>query len=129
MYTLRIRAATWLFAFYWLILSLTACSAAHATSVPMGTTLFTSQSTANVFTAAWSPDGTRLALGSADGSMQVRDGLTGKILYTIHGHRNHVWAVSWSPDGTRLASASWDKTVQVWDAATGKHLLTYGGHT
>src|SRR5437868_4503652 len=100
MYTLRIRAAVWLVAFYWFILSLTACSAAHATSVPLGTTLFTSQSSINVFTAAWSPDGTRLALGRADGSIQVRDGLTGKILSTLHAHNNHVWSVAWSPDGT-----------------------------
>src|SRR5947209_6063915 len=33
---------------------------------------------------------------NADGSMQVRDGSTGKILVTLHGHRGHVWAVAWS---------------------------------
>src|SRR5690242_3052465 len=129
MYTLCIRTATRLFAFCWLILLFTACSAGSATSIPMGTMLFASHSTVNVFTAAWSPDGTHLVLGNADGSMQVRDGSTGKILVTLHGHRGHVWAVAWSPDGKRFASASWDKTVQVWDAATGKHLLTYAGHT
>src|SRR6266852_8804115 len=120
-----------------LIMLLAACSVADfaadsahtATAQPLGTTFWTYRSVSSVFTAAWSPDGKRLALGEADGTVQVRDAITDDILFTVHGHANHVWAVAWSPDGKRLASASWDKTVQVWDAATGERLLTYRGHT
>src|SRR5260370_2000534 len=103
--------------------------AAPAVALPLGTTLWTYRGVSTVFTAAWSPDGTRLALGEADGTVQVRDAITDDILFTVHGHANHVWAVAWSPDGKRLASASWDKTVQAWNAATGERLLTYRGHT
>src|SRR5215467_114708 len=52
--------------------------------------------------------GRRLALGEADGTVQVRDAITDDILFTAHDHTNHVWALAWSPDGKRLASASWD---------------------
>src|SRR5579864_7055203 len=82
-----------------------------------------------VLNVAWSPDGTRLASGSRNGTVQVWDTKTGKRLFTYRGHSNEVLGVAWSPDGTRIASASRDTTVQVWDASTGKRLLTYRGHT
>jgi len=120
----------------WLIVALAACSAidspavaAPAVALPLGTTLWIYRGAASVFTAAWSPDGTRLALGEADGTVQIRDAITDDVLFTAHGHTNHVWALAWSPDGKRLASASWDKTVQVWNAVTGERMLTYRGHT
>src|SRR6266480_7295826 len=75
--------------------------------IPLGTTFLTTRSASSVFSVAWSPDGKHLALGYADGSVQVRNAKTGNILYTIQGHLNHVWSLAWSPDGKRLASASW----------------------
>jgi len=98
-------------------------------SIAMGTTFLTTKSAASIFTVAWSPNGKLLALGYADGSVQVRDAATGKIDFNVLGHSSHVWALAWSPDGKRLASASWDHTVQVWDASTGMSLLTYRGHS
>src|SRR5438034_1579449 len=106
---------------------MTACSVLPVSTVasdqslhiPLGTTFLTPQSASSVFTVAWSPDGKRLALGYADGSVQVRNATTGKIDLTVRGQIGHVWAVAWSPDGKRLASASWDHTVQVWDASAG----------
>src|SRR6266566_8106002 len=135
-----LRAIKWFLAIGWfvlLVLLLTACSFRDAPAVatdqtvhiPLGTTFLTPQSASSVFTVAWSPDGKHLALGEADGSVQVRNSTTGSILYTVQGHMNHVWSLAWSPDGKRLASASWDRTVQVWDANTGAHQLTYPGQT
>src|SRR5713101_8307625 len=130
MYTLH--AIRTFLAIGWFVLLLTACSSLHVPAVatdqtvriPLGTTLLTPQSDSSVFSVAWSPDGKRLALGYADGSVQIRNATTGGILYTVQDHMSHVWALAWSPDGKRLASASWDHTVQVLDAATGTHLLT-----
>src|SRR5579884_2902673 len=129
---MRLRTLGRLFAISVLLLVLTACSAVSAalrSAPPLGTTLLSIKNPFNVFTVAWSPNGQYLALGGTDGTVQVRDAATGRILFTVHGHLNHVWDVAWSPDGTRIASASWDKTVQIWDAATGRHLLTYRGHS
>ena len=88
----------------WLIVLLAACSMADPAvgsahpikALPLGTTLWTYRGVSSVFTAAWSPDGKRLALGEADGTVQVRDAITDDILFTAHGHANHVWAVAWS---------------------------------
>src|SRR5271157_2201030 len=68
-----------------------------------------------VLAVAWSPDGTRIASGEHDSTVQIWDTRTGKRLLTYQGHSNQVLALAWSPDGTRIASGSFDNTVQVWD--------------
>ena len=72
---------------------------------------------------AWSPDGSRLAMGSNDGNVRVWDAETGKeLLWLVRGHASQVWCVAWSPDGERLAGSS-DGTAKVWNAKTGEKLL------
>jgi serine/threonine protein kinase len=84
-------------------------------SPPQGTVLLTYRGhSGSADVVAWSPDGTRIASGSSDETIQVWEAVTGKPLFTYRGHPNLVRAVAWSPDGTRIASASFDKTVQVW---------------
>ncbi|KAF7966265.1 hypothetical protein HWV62_39411 [Athelia sp. TMB] len=74
---------------------------------------------------AFSPDGSRIALGSSGGNVQVWDILTGQpALPLLEGHKSPVWSVSFSPDGSKIASGSWDGTVRVWDAVTGQTTLS-----
>jgi WD40 repeat protein len=81
-----------------------------------------------VNTVAWSPDGTRLASGSNDGTVRVWDANTGATLVIYQHHTNEVLSLSWSPDGRRIVSGSLDGTAQVWDAQSGKLLVvTKGG--
>ena len=89
------------------------------TPIPMGTTLYTYRGHAGnpVNAVAWSPDGTRIASGSGDNTVQVWDAATGGHVFTYRGHAgNPVNAVVWSPDGKRIASGGFDNTVQVWQA-------------
>lgn len=75
---------------------------------------------------AWSPDGKRIASGSADGLVEVWEALTGGHVYTYRGHADYYWShwtsnqavnsLAWSPDGKEIASGSSDNTVQVWQA-------------
>ncbi len=96
----------------------------------LGLTLYTYRGhTDRVNAIAWSPDGTYVASGSGDKTVQVWNTFTGDQVYTYCGHSDTVNSVAWSPDGTRIASASSDSTVQVWDATTGQNVLTYNGHT
>jgi WD40 repeat protein len=82
-----------------------------------------------VYSVAWAADGKRLASGSYDGTVLVRDASSGKTLLTYSGHSAPVYSVAWAADGKRLASGSYDKTVRVWDASSGKTLLTYTRHS
>lgn len=81
-----------------------------------------------IYSVAFSPDGERIAIGSADhlGHVyRVRDGVE---LVTLTGHAERVWKVEFSPDGGRLLTASWDHTAAVWDANTGTRLAVLAGH-
>jgi WD40 repeat protein/DNA-binding SARP family transcriptional activator len=83
---------------------------------------------------AFSPDGTRLATASYDGTAKVwslasSSAVPGEELLTLSGHTGWVMCVAFSPDGTRLATTSADGTARVWDAASGDELLTLPGHT
>jgi serine/threonine protein kinase len=100
-----------------------------ATSLPLGTILFTYRGHSQLVRAAvWSPNGTRIATGSYDWTVQVWDAFDGSNVFIYKGHDDPVEAVTWSPNGTRIASGSDDRTVQVWDANNGGNVFTYEGH-
>ncbi|RYO99933.1 hypothetical protein DL765_010917 [Monosporascus sp. GIB2] len=82
----------------------------------------------DVYSVAFSPDGSRLASGSSDRTVKVWDAATGACLSTFEGHCSEVYSVAFSPDSNRVASGSVDQTVKVWDAATGACLSTLEGH-
>ncbi|GAA0420692.1 hypothetical protein Acor_83280 [Acrocarpospora corrugata] len=73
-----------------------------------------------VFSVAYSPDGTRLATGSADGTVRIWDARTAiQLGEPLIGHAGAVRSVVFSPDGTRLATGSDGSAVRIWDARTG----------
>lgn len=72
-----------------------------------------------VTTVAWSPDGTRIASGSWDDTVQVWQATSGQRLVTYNAS-GVVDTLAWSPDGRQIASAG--TNVAIWDAQTGKTL-------
>ena len=107
------------------------------TSISIKTALYTYRGhSAGVIGVAWSPDGTRIASGSDDHTVQVWDAASGGHVYTYRGHADAVLGVAWSPDNKRIVSGGGnvdngrgDTIAQVWDAANGGHVYTYRGHS
>ena len=81
--------------------------------------------TDGVSSVSFSPDGSSIASGSADGTLKLWDVATGQIISTLSGHTDGVSSVSFSPDGSSIASASWDDRVKLWDVATGTNIATF----
>ena len=67
-----------------------------------------------VTTMALSPDGTRIATGSADKTVRLWN-TDGQPISPPMRHDDKVTSVAFSPDGTRIATGSADKTVRLWN--------------
>jgi WD40 repeat protein len=87
--------------------------------------------TAGALSAAYSPDGNRIAGGLSDGTVSVWEVSSstkdrqagGRQVFTLRGHTGWVNHVAFSPDGKLLVSAALDRTAKAWDARTGQQLL------
>ncbi|PKA48905.1 U4/U6 small nuclear ribonucleoprotein PRP4-like protein [Apostasia shenzhenica] len=78
---------------------------------------------------AWSPDGQRLACGSADGSIAVFDIARAKFLHNLESHYMPVRSLVYSPLNARVLFSACDDThVHMYDAE-GKSLVSaMSGH-
>ena len=85
--------------------------------------------TGDIWSAAFSADGTRVVTGSADRTGRVWDAWTGAGLVVLQGHASTVWSAAFGPDGSRVVTGSGDNTARVWDAKTGAPLVVLTGHT
>jgi WD40 repeat protein len=82
--------------------------------------------TARVWSAAFSPDGTRVVTASDDHTARLWDAASGKELVTLEGHTDTVLSAAFSPDGTRVVTASWDRTARTWRVfRTTQELISY----
>jgi formylglycine-generating enzyme required for sulfatase activity/WD40 repeat protein/energy-coupling factor transporter ATP-binding protein EcfA2 len=84
---------------------------------------------------AVSPDGARLAIGGADGSVSLWDAATAERLGLVPAELRHgdkVLDLAFRADGRQLASASADGTVKLWDVSGAdpipKNVATLCGH-
>jgi len=68
-----------------------------------------------MWSAAFSPDGSRIVTASLDKTARIWDAVTAKEIAVLHGHDNFVWSAAFSRDGSRVVTASVDKTARIWD--------------
>ncbi|CAE7085845.1 unnamed protein product [Rhizoctonia solani] len=87
--------------------------------------------TNNVWSASFSPDGTRVVSGSDDETIYIWDAERGvAIIGPLEEHTGTVYSTAFSPDGAQILSCLDDGTIRFWDTRTGGTVgEPYRGHT
>src|SRR5271165_7040678 len=68
-----------------------------------------------VWSAAFSPDGTRVVTASHDTAARVWEAASGRLVAELKGHCGWVSSAAFSSDGARVVTASEDTTARVWE--------------
>jgi len=86
--------------------------------------------TKSASSAALSPDGCLLGIGTQTGAVHWLNAETGELLAaTSAAHRRHlVGKITFSADGTRAASVAEDGTVALWDPSSLQLIVSFKGH-
>ncbi|MDZ7958116.1 MAG: NB-ARC domain-containing protein [Aulosira sp. DedQUE10] len=78
----------------------------------------------NILAVEFSPDGTLLVTGDANGGVRLWNIEDGEQLRSFEGHTGWVWLVNFSIDGTTLVSCCGNGIINRWDLNTGQCLHT-----
>jgi WD40 repeat protein/serine/threonine protein kinase len=76
----------------------------------------------------FSPDGRQIASGCLDGTIQIWDVQTGRVVHTLTNEAAIPKSLTYNSDGQHLAVARPDGFICVWKATTGELLATFRGH-
>lgn len=69
----------------------------------------------------YSPDNSKLAVGSHDNNVYIYDvGQGYKIVHILKGHSSFITALDWSADGSAIHTTSGDYELLFWDVNSGK---------
>jgi WD40 repeat protein len=68
---------------------------------------------------AFSPDGTKIVVGSEGSEVRVYNVADGARVATLKGLHGATFAVAFHPNGKQLATGGFDGQVRLFDAATG----------
>jgi WD40 repeat protein len=95
--------------------------------ISLGTAILTLQGPGGSYARSiqFSPNGSQIAAGYSDGTVNVWDSATGEALHSIVASHIAVNPIAYSADGSRIATIS-NGAIRVWDVATGAEVASPG---
>lgn len=77
---------------------------------------------------SWSPDSSKVASASSDGTVRIWDVKTATTLTIFEQHNRDVFQVSWHPEGTLIASGDANGIIKIWNPANGQEQTSIQAH-
>ncbi len=77
--------------------------------------------------AAWSRDGSRIAVGASERDIVILDGERYHRLATLRGHLDEIHSLAFSPDGRWLASAGHETSIRIWSMERYEEAIVLSG--
>lgn len=78
-----------------------------------------------ILALAFSPDGSRVAVGGVSAEVAVYDTESGARVATCKGHGGGIFVIAFHPDGGRFATGGFDGVVRVYDAESGTQVESF----
>jgi WD40 repeat protein len=78
--------------------------------------------------AAFSWDGSQIAIGDANAGISLIDAKTGEFVSSF-SHEDEVWSVAFNPDGNLLAAAGANGIIHIWNTDTGEEYAELTGYS
>ena len=78
-----------------------------------------------IFALAFSPDGSRAAVGGVADEVPIYDTETAQRIATCKGHAGGIFVIAFHPDGSRLSTGGFDGVVRSYDVRTGEQLDSF----
>ncbi len=78
-----------------------------------------------IFAVAFSPDGSRIAVGGVAAEVPIYDTESGERITACKGHDGGIFVVAFHPDGSRIATGGFDGTVRLCDIQTGEQVDSF----
>jgi WD40 repeat protein len=73
----------------------------------------------------FSPDGTLITVGGANGNILLLDSTSLKTVFLLNDQSMWITSFAFSPDGRILASLSEDAALTLWDVKSGKSIFSF----
>ena len=78
---------------------------------------------------AFNKDGSLLASGAGNRSLEIRDAIDGRLWRTLDSQSVAFLSLAFSRDGRWLAASANDRSIRIWQVATGREMPKLAGHT
>ncbi len=86
---------------------------------------FEAQPGGPISAVAFSPDGSRIAVGGTTGEVRLYDAMDGSRKATLGGIKGSIYSIAFAPDGKRVAVGGFDGTIRLFDPVDGKLIVGF----
>ena len=78
-----------------------------------------------IFALAFSPDGSKIAVGGVSPDVPIYNTETGELIATCSGHEGSIFVVAFHPDGEKVATGGFDGVIRLFETISGKLLDSF----